>query len=189
MDLFVIRYNEANRTWSAPENITVDVSPYLWHQMPLLSWDATLVAFNCADQPYIADGTAVCEINLKTGALSVIASPSDTPQGFANGAVVYHPDYEVDGNIVLTGDWAGMEQLWRWSRADGELSLVAPLDGYDEMPCVLPDGRIASLWWGRPDNDTGLIDIKVIDPDGGGRVLVVRASNAWSVGISCGRFP
>ena len=55
----------------------------------------------------------------------------------------------------------------------------------DNSPCVLPDGRVASLWLDRPDGE-GDHEIKVMAPDGGGYIMILTDVDVFDVGLGCG---
>ena len=56
----------------------------------------------------------------------------------------------------------------------------------DNSPCVLWDGRIASLWLQRPGG-ASTHEIKVTDPMGRSPVMVQTDVDVMDVGISCSR--
>ena len=53
---------------------------------------------------------------------------------------------------------------------------MAPVSAYsgDGAPCVLADGRVASLWPGRPGG-SGIYELKVMTPDGATIAAAQRA--------------
>jgi hypothetical protein len=63
--------------------------------------------------------------------------------------------------------------------------LITPPFNNDNSPCVLPDGRIASLWLDRPGG-TGGAEIKVMDATGRSYFMLVIRQDVADVGIGCG---
>jgi hypothetical protein len=55
----------------------------------------------------------------------------------------------------------------------------------DNSPCVLPDGRIASLWLDRPGGSEAH-EIKVMAPDGSSYILVLTEVDVADIGLGCG---
>ena len=56
----------------------------------------------------------------------------------------------------------------------------------DNSPCVLPDGRVVSLWLNGPGNDPGLHELKVMDADGSNEFRVLIGVDVSDSGIGCG---
>ncbi len=64
---------------------------------------------------------------------------------------------------------------------------VSPPDVHDDnSPCVLPDGRIASLWLDRDGNQSGAHELKLMNADGTGGVMLVTEKDIQDIGIGCG---
>jgi len=55
----------------------------------------------------------------------------------------------------------------------------------DNSPCVLPDGRIVSLWLNRPGGQ-GFHELKVMAADGSGGVVLLPDVDVFDVGLGCG---
>lgn len=55
----------------------------------------------------------------------------------------------------------------------------------DNSPCVLPDGRIVSLWLLRPGG-SGFHEIKIMGPDGGSHIMVLTDVDVFDTGLGCG---
>ena len=53
----------------------------------------------------------------------------------------------------------------------------------DNAPCVLPDGRIASLWLNRPGSESQH-ELKVMTPDGSSYAMLVTGVDIEQLG--CG---
>ena len=56
--------------------------------------------------------------------------------------------------------------------------------GNHNSPCVLPDGRIVSLWLDRPVG-TGVHELKVMAPDGSNFVVLLPDVDVLDAGIGC----
>jgi hypothetical protein len=164
--------------WSDPLLLTAD-SPYAYHDAPALSVDGGQVVFDCGDQPYAAEGTAICEAATDGSTFRVVLTPQDAPDGIAPDGAHHHPGYAPDGSIVFQSRWT--EGLWRVA-GDGA---PAPIGSFanEASPCVLPDGRIASLWMGR-EGSGGISELKVMTPDGASYVMLLTEMQIE--GIGCG---
>jgi hypothetical protein len=55
----------------------------------------------------------------------------------------------------------------------------------DNSPCVLPDGRIASLYLDRPGGP-GYHELKVMNPDGTNPILVLLNIDIHDIALGCG---
>ncbi len=60
---------------------------------------------------------------------------------------------------------------------------VGPAYTNDNSPCVLPDGRVASLWLARPGGQS-LHELKVMAPDGASYAMLVTEVDIADIG--CG---
>jgi hypothetical protein len=56
----------------------------------------------------------------------------------------------------------------------------------DNDPCVLPDGRIASLWLERPGGG-GRHEIKVMSADGRQYLMALTGADVADIGIGCSK--
>jgi hypothetical protein len=56
----------------------------------------------------------------------------------------------------------------------------------DNSPCVLPDGRIVSLWLGRPGNRNGVHELKVMNEDGSRARMLLENVDVDDIGTGCG---
>ena len=168
--------------WSSPALLTED-STYDYNSQPALSTDGGKVLFDCGDFPYAAEGTAICEVGTNGDGFRLVLGPDEGPGGSTQN-ILHSPDYGPDGSIVFEADWDG-EQIWRLPLGATEPVRVTPEFNNDNSPCVLPDGRIASLWYERPGGP-GVHEIKVMDPDGGDHVMVLIGSDVEDSGIGCG---
>ena len=97
--------------------------------------------------------------------------PADGPAGSPLDGALHHADYEPDGGIVFQASWDGA--LWRVPADGGVPQRVGPAAVGDGAPCVLSDGRIASIWSGRPGSD-GTPDLKIMTPDGSAYAVLVQ---------------
>ncbi|MBN1963603.1 MAG: right-handed parallel beta-helix repeat-containing protein, partial [Anaerolineae bacterium] len=143
LDLYATRRTDSD--WSAPQLLTA-ASPYAWNDMPHLSADASRVVFDCGDEPYGASGTAICEASTDGSGLRVVLTPADAPPGLTAGGALHHPAFAPDDAVIFEGTWNQGEQIWRLAAGAATPELLSGEYGNDNSPCVLPDGRIASLW-------------------------------------------
>jgi hypothetical protein len=179
-DLWAIRETDAG--WSPPLLLT-GASPYEYNAQPALSADAATVVFDCGPVPYGQAGTALCEVGTDGEGLRLVASPSQVPGATA----LHHPDYAPDGSIVFEAD-AGGEQLWRLAPGATAAQLVAAGFNNDNSPCVLADGRIASLWLERPGS-AGQHELKLLSADATAYAMLLVGQDIADVGIGCGAVP
>ena len=85
---------------------------------------------------------------------------------------------------MFEADWSG-ERIWRLPVGDTEPVLVGDF-GNDNSPCVLPDGRIVSLWLDRQGNVKSLHEIKVMSSDGDTFMILSIKEDVFDIGIGCG---
>jgi hypothetical protein len=182
-DLWVIR-RQGGR-WRAPVLLTGQ-SPYAYNLQPAISQDGRQVVFACGNQPYAAEGTAICEAHTDGKRLRVVLTPADGPKGVPmKGALLEQPSFAPDGSIVFEGDWR-VETIWRLTPSARTPRRAAPHFNDDNSPCVLPDGRIVSLWFDRPGG-TGIGELKVMTPDGRRYGMLLTGKDVADVGLGCGR--
>ncbi len=180
LDLWSVTRGGGN--WGAPVLLTGD-SPYAWNSQPAISADGTKVIFDCGDEAYGQEGTSLCEVGTGGMGFRVALTPAQGPGGSPQNAL-HHPDYAPDGSIVFEADWEG-EQIWRLPLgATDPVRLTAQFDN-DNSPCVLPDGRVVSLWLLRPGG-SGFHEIKAMALDGSSYIMVVTDEDVFDVGIGCG---
>ena len=180
-DLWAVVRNGEN--WGKPLLLTGD-STYQWNDQVAISDDGSKVLFDGGDEPYGAEGTAICEVGTDGTGFRVVITPADSPDGYPDTGALHHADYAPDGSIVFEADWSG-ERIWRLPAGDTEPVLVGDF-GNDNSPCVLPDGRIVSLWLDRQDNVNSLHEIKVMSPDGGTFMMLSIKKDVLDSGIGCG---
>jgi hypothetical protein len=180
IDLWAV--SRAEDAWEVPLLLTMD-SPYEFNRQPALSDDGSKLVFNCGPESFSGEGAAICEVGSAGEGFRVVLNPADSPAGFPTTGAFHHPDYAPDGSIVFEGDWDN-EQIWRLSPGVSEPVRVTDAFGNDNSPCVLPDGRIVSLWLDRPAG-TGLHEFKVMAPDGSNFVMVLPDVDVLDAGIGC----
>jgi class 3 adenylate cyclase len=176
-DLWAIR--RQGEGWGEALLLTGD-SPYAYHAEPALSADGTWVVFECGDRPYGELGTALCEVGTDGTRFHVVLEPADAPPGLPAEAALRQPASAPDGALVFEATWDGA--VWRLPPG-GAPERVAPGVDKDGAPCVLPDGRVASLWLGRPGGE-GLHELKVTTGDGSEHIDLVPGVDIEHIG--CG---
>lgn len=177
-DLFAI--SRDGNGWSSPLLLTAD-SPYAYNGQPAISDDGSRVVFDCGDGEYAAPPAAICEVATDGTGFRVVRTTEGRPQWDAVGCSLHHPDYEPDGSIVAEPAC----EIWRVDTAGGSPEAVTTQFANDNSPCVLPDGRIASLWLDRPGGP-GVHEIKIMDPDGSNSFVLVENIDVLDIGIGCG---
>lgn len=176
-DLWSIR--RTGGEWSEPLLLT-GASPFDYNSQPALAADGASVVFDCGPQPYGATGTAICEVGADGGGLHVVLTPAEV----GGSDALHHPDYAPDGSIVFEGD-AGGERIWRLPAGGASAELVGAAYGNDNSPCVLPDGRVVSLWLGRPGGAADH-ELKVMSPDGASFEMLLTDVDVLDIGLGCG---
>jgi hypothetical protein len=169
--------------WTAPVFLTAE-SPYAWNSQPAISADGARLVFNCGDEPYAAEDTAICEVAADGTGFRVVLSPDRMPSDVANA--LNRPAYAPDGSIVFESDWGGTERIWRLSPGQDEPYLVTDVFTNDNSPCVLPDGRIVSLWLNR-EGGQGYHELKVMSADGSDYDMLVVDIDLLDGVMGCGR--
>ena len=166
--------------WSDPVPLTAE-SPYEYNHIAAISADGTRVVFDCGDLPYADEGTAICDVATDGSDFQVLLTPDDAPPGIEPGGAFHHPDYAPNGDIIFQASWSGA--LWRLPADGGDPEPVsADFDG-ESSPCVLADGRIASIWFGQPGNE-GMPTLKIMTPDGA--AFIVPVTDFLIEDITCG---
>lgn len=170
--------------WTAPVVITAD-SPYAYNTLPRLDVNEQLVVFDCGDVPYGDVGTAICEVGIGGDGFRVVWTPDQVPAGGGTTDVfLHHPSYTPDGGIVFEASWTG-EQLWALAPGAAEPVLLRADHHNDNAPCVLPDGRVASLWLGRRGS-SGVHELAIKNADGSGDGMLLIDRDIADVGTACG---
>lgn len=181
IDLWAIL--RGGNAWSSPLLLTAD-SPHAFNYLPALSADGDTLVFNCGAESYANEGAEICEVGTDGNGFRVVLRPANAPTGFPTNAALHHPDYAPDGSIVFESDWSG-EQIWRLPAETTAPVRVTDAFGNDNSPCVLPDGRIVSLWLERPGG-TSVHELKIMDPEGGNFFIPLPNLDVLDDGIGCG---
>ena len=171
-------------SWRPAAMISAD-SPHDFNFQPAISDDGSKVVFNCGPESYAGEGSALCEVNVDGSDFHIVLSPANAPAGFPSTGALNHPDYAPDGSILFESDWGG-EQIWRLPVGASEPFRVTDEFGNDNSPCVLPDGRIVSLWLERPDGES-LHEVKIMTANGNGFLMPLIDVDVIDAGIGCGR--
>ena len=182
IDLWAVARRDVG--WSSPTLLTRD-SPYDVNNQPAISADGSRVVFDC--DPNLQDGqqgTAICQVRTDGTGFRTVISPTNGPGG-TDANALHHPDYAPDGSIIFEADWHG-EQIWRLPVGASVAERVSDQFNNDNSPCVLPDGRIASLWLDRPGSASGH-ELKVMLADGSGYFMALTDVDLFDIGIGCGR--
>lgn len=170
--------------WTPPVALTT-ASPYLFNSHPSVSPDGSKIVFDCGNEPYGATGTAICEVGANGTGFRIVLQPSDSPGTLPKTGALHHPAFAPDGSIVFEATWAG-EQIWRLPPGSTTPVQVASQITNDNSPCVLPDGRIVSLWLNRAGNPQGLHEIKVMTANGSAFLMALTLTDVADIGIGCG---
>lgn len=169
--------------WTAPVVLTAD-SPYAYNTMPRLDVNEQRVVFDCGDAPYGDVGTAICEVGIGGDGFRVAWTPDQLPAGGSAGGFLHHPSYRPDGGIVFESSWIG-EQVWVLAPGAAEPVQLRPDHHNDNAPCVLPDGRVVSLWLGR-EGSSGVHELALKQADGSGDDMLLIDRDISDVGTACG---
>jgi len=181
VDLWAV--NRKDETWEGPFLLTSESSHEFNHQ-PSISNDGSKVVFNCGQESYAGKGSSICEVNMNGTDFRVVLTPTNSPTGFPTTGALHNPDYAPDNSIVFEGDW-GSEQVWRLPPNGSEPVLVVSNFSNDNSPCVLPDGRIVSLWLDR-SGGRGFHELKIMTPDGQSFFMPLQNEDIIDIGIGCG---
>jgi hypothetical protein len=181
LDLWAV--TGSGNTWNQPLLLTRQ-SPYAYNDEPSISTDGRSVVFACGAESYDAPGTALCAVGTDGRGFRTVLTPADSPAGLPHAGTLSMPSYAPDGSVYFSADWTG-DQVWRLPAGTVKPARVSFQFKNDSSPCVLPNGRIASLWLDRPGGP-GLNEIKVMDPDGNRYIMVVTGKDVADVGLGCG---
>ncbi len=182
-DLWAV--SQTNGQWGAPLLLSAG-SPFANNAQPALSAGGERVLFDCGDQPYAAEGTAICEVKLDGTGFRTVLAPANAPPGLPANGALHHAAYAPDGSIIFEGNW-GVEQIWRLAAGASTPALIAAQYTNDNSPCVLPDGRLVSLWLRRPGNPAGLHELKLMSPAGANPLMPLNGQDVTDIGIGCGQ--
>jgi len=181
MDLWAVSRNGGN--WGSPILITSS-SGHDYNEQPAISGDGETVVFNCGPVPYGQEETGLCVVGTDGSDFTDVLA-FDDPDAPSGTLAIHHPDFAPDGSIVVEID-TGTETLWRLPGGVAPPVQIAASFTNDNSPCVLPDGRVVSLWLNAPDNPVGFHEVKVMDDDGGDSFRVVTGVDVVDIGIGCG---
>jgi hypothetical protein len=183
-DIWVVTRTSSTAAWSTPMELST-ASLFDFNSHPALSADGSTVLFDCGPQPYGAEGTAICEVGVNGIGFRVVTRPVDSPPGMPDVGALHHAAYAPDGSILFEADWAG-EQIWRLGPSATVPVQLSPTQTNDNSPCVLPDGRIVSLWLSRAGNSNGLHEMKVMAASGAQFSMLLTNVDVADIGIACG---
>ncbi len=172
-DLFKITKN-SNSTWSSPLNLTGNTSAEINIQ-PAISDDGKKIVYQC-NRPQQSLSEAICEINIDGSGFRVAVTAEMIGSTFLN-----QPDYAPGGSIVFE-DAGGAEQIWRMPQGSSTPVKITGTFSNDNSPCVLPDGRVASLW--IRDNPH---ELKVMQADGSSYFMLMEGIDIRDIGLGCSR--
>lgn len=173
-DLWLTERNPQDQ-WQTPVRLTA-ASPYSFYGRPSLSADGSTVIFECGAASY--DAHSVCEVGTDGTGFRVVLPTDGTFSSFRN------PDYAADGSILVEGE-TPTEQIYKLSPGAATPQLVNGTFTNDNSPCVLPDGRIASLWLNRPGSAGGH-ELKVMAADGTSYFMLLQDVDLPDIGLGCG---
>ncbi len=180
-DLYRVERN--GEGWGEPTVLSED-SPYLYNNYPAVTDDGERVVFSCGPTPYSQGGTGICVVNSDGTQYARLVAPTDGP-GATEEHFARSGDFAPDSSVVFEADWNG-EQIWRVGATGAALAVVNDEYNNDNAPCVLPDGRIVSLWLQRPGSDGGH-ELKVMNSDGSSPVMLVIDVDVADIGLGCGK--
>ena len=170
-DLVLTR--RTNNNWSEPEVITSN-SPSDNNRMPAISANGQEIVFNC--------GESICISNIDGSSMRILINPSNRDEVSAVGSADFDP---LSNDIILEGD-DNSERIWRYNRTNSTMQLLNSTHTNDNSPCVLSDGRIASLWLNRPGNSNGSHELKIMSANGASHFVEVGNVDISDFGIGCG---
>jgi hypothetical protein len=166
-----------------PSRLLTAASTFTFLSYPALSHDGSRVVFDCSPQPHEEQGTAICEVLTDGTGFRVVASPTDSAFGLAADGALHHPDYRSDGAIVFEATGYA-EQIWHVHPDGTPTQLVGDLNQAN-TPCVLPDDRVALLWFSWTDG-VASHELKVAYPDGSGYEVILSDPLIEDGGLGCG---
>lgn len=176
IDLFAVR--RSGIEWAEPQLLTGE-SPHEYNSAPAISDDGSAVVFDCGPEPYAR--ASICRVDSSGAGFAGVANPSDVA-----ATALRHADFDRDGAVVFEAERDGSE-IYRLPAGGGPLQRVGTGFSDDGAPCVLPNGQIASVWFGNPDNASGEAELKVMSADGMGHYVLLGAGAAADANLGCGR--
>lgn len=189
LHVYVIRRLPRQQQWSDPLLLTL-ASPFPYHAYPILSEDGQRLLMDCFDDLDVTLPRSICEVATDGSGFRVVVSPQTgeidgRPSGVsgANHSAQYAPDgtivFESDWVENVEGEWHRCEAVWRLG-LDGRPVRVDRGRCDDNTPCVLPDGRVVSLWLPQSGHE-----IKVFDPVDGHYFMLMQGRDVADVTLSC----
>ena len=181
IDLWAVSRNGGN--WRSPILLT-ELSGHDYNEKPAISDSGASVVFDCGPVPHSQEETGICVVDTDGADFSDVLA-FNGPDAPAGTLLIHHPDFAPDGSIVVEID-TGTETIWRLPGGSGPPVQITDEFENDNSPCVLPDGRIASLWLNAPDNPAGFHELKVMDASGSNSFRAVVGVDVADAGIGCG---
>ena len=173
-DLFMVEKKSGN--WGAPTVLTAQ-SPFSYNSTPAFSDDGSRIVFECGDEPYM--NKSICQVNVDGTAFQTLFSPDH------RFTAARTPDYAPDGTIVTELDSVeNGEAIYRISPYTGSITPINLSFSNDNSPCVLNDGRIASLWLNREGGE-GLHELKIMNSDGSGDFMLLMDVDILDAVLGC----
>ena len=182
IDLWAISRNGGN--WGSPILLTTASPGHAYYEHPAISDNGATVVFNCGPDPSGNGETGICIVETDGFGFAEILA-FDGPDAPQDTLQIHHPDFAPDGSIVVEID-TGTETIWRLPGGMPPPVQIEASFTNDNSPCVLPDGRVVSLWLNGPGNDPGLHELKVMDADGSNEFRVLIGVDVSDSGIGCG---
>ena len=159
-------------------------SSFAWNDLASIHPDGTRVLFDCGPLPDAGEGCSICEVGIDGAGFRTVVTGVDAPGAVTRRGPLHHAAYAPDGSVVFEADWDG-ERIWR--KAGTSVSNVSTsVVANDNSPCVLPDGRIVSLWLDRAENPGGSHEIKLMSALGTAPSMLLTGADVSDVGIGCG---
>ncbi len=168
----VLSRRTGNR-WSEPEVITSN-SPSNNNRMPAISTNGQEIVFNC--------GESICISNIDGSSMITLINPSNRAEITAVGSADFDP---LSNDIIFEGD-DNSERIWRYNRTNSTMQLVNSTHTNDNSPCVLSDGRIASLWLNRVGNSNGSHELKIMSASALSHFMAAENVDISDLGLGCG---
>ena len=133
----------------------------------------------------VVSGRLVIIANSDGSDFRVALTPQDAPAGYAPVGALHHADFAPDGSLVFEADWGDSERIWRLPVGAAQPVLISTGFNNDNSPCVLPDGRVISLWLDRPEGQ-GVHELKLMAADGSDFSVLLPDVDVFDLGLGCG---
>ena len=159
-------------------------SPYAYNSQPAISADGTKVLFDGGTEPFDTGSDSICEVRTNGTAFRQVVTHAMRPAGTSDTGGIHHADYTLDGGIVFEAPWTG-DQIWRLASGSSQPVLMSKANN-EVAPCVLPDGRIVTLWLNRPGNSNGFHELTVRSSSGVYLFTLLPGVDVVDIGLSCG---